>query len=321
MKSKKKFLITGGAGFIGFHLAKKLSSLGHYIDIIDNFSRGKYDKEFKDFINKKNISFYKSDLNLTTPKLSNNYSYIFHLAAIVGVKNVLNEPYKVLIDNVESLKKMIEVGRKQKKLERFIFTSTSEVYAGSLYDNMLKFPTKEDSVLTLGNYMNDRNSYMLSKIYGENMCGLSTLPYLIVRPHNIFGERMGMSHVIPEIIKRAKHTKNKKFVVYNPNHKRTFCYIKDAVNMILELTMSKKSLNKIYNIGDQQNELKIIDLTKKILKLMKKNYLIKKVNIKNFSPLKRIPSTRKLKNVINYSIQSSLDANLKKTIDWYLSKI
>ena len=79
---------------------------------------------------------------------------------------------------------------------------------------------------------------MLSKIYGEVLCHFSNLPYIIIRPHNIFGERMGMSHVIPELIRKI--LLSKKFVnVSNQTHKRTFCYIKDAIDLIVIL-MKKK---------------------------------------------------------------------------------
>ena len=168
--------------------------------------------------------------------------------------------------------------------------------------------------------MNVRDSYMLSKIYGENMCRFSNLPYLIIRPHNIFGERMGMSHVIPELIKKAKS--NKKFLnVYNPYHKRTFCYISDAINMMLKLINTKKSLNKIYNIGSTKDEIKILDLAKKILKIINKKKIIKKIKLNNFSPKRRVPSTKKLIKDTNYKIDSLLSNNLKKTINWYIANI
>ena len=106
---------------------------------------------------------------------------------------------------------------------------------------------------------------MLSKIYGEAMCHFSSIPFTILRPHNIFGERMGMSHVIPELTKKAKNHK-KVFSVNNGNHKRAFCYIDDAINMILKIMNTQKTVGKTYNIGDPRFEIKIIKLAKKSLK-------------------------------------------------------
>ena len=318
---KRKVLSTGGAGFIGFHLAKKLEKQGYIIDIIDNLSRGRFDYEFKDFVKKKNISFIKYDLTKKKfPLVSKNYYLIFHFAAIVGVTNVVNQPFEVLTKNILALKNLIDFAKTQRQLDRFIFTSTSEVYAGSLRNGLLSFPTKESSLLTINEEMNTRDSYMLSKIYGENMCRFSGLPYLIIRPHNIFGERMGMSHAIPELIKKIQSDK-KVLNVYNPNHKRTFCYVGDAINMMMKLIDTKKSLNKIYNLGNTKNEIKILDLAKKIMKILNKKKIIKKIALNNFSPKRRLPSTKKMTKDTGYRIDSLLDNNLEKTINWYIANI
>ena len=115
MIKKRKVLITGGAGFIGFHLAKKLQKQGFIIHIIDNLSRGKFDNEFKNFIKKKNIFFIKHDLTKKKiPLTSKNYYLIFHFAAIVGVANVVNKPFEVLTKNVLTLKNLIDFAKTQK---------------------------------------------------------------------------------------------------------------------------------------------------------------------------------------------------------------
>ena len=127
------------------------------------------DKELIKLLTNKNINFKNLDLS-TDCKLSNrNYDYIFHLAAIVGVKNVINSPKNVLEKNIKLLMNILNFSTKQRKIIRFIFLSTSEVYAGSLRYKMLNFPTSEHSTLSL-EVKNERGTYMLSKIYGEALC-------------------------------------------------------------------------------------------------------------------------------------------------------
>ena len=108
----------------------------------------------------------KNDLN----GLDKEYNLIFHLAAIIGVQYVLKAPYDVLAKNVELLENLINIANEQKQLERFVFTSTSEVYAGTLKHFSMEIPTPETTPLTITELSENRTSYMLSKIYGEALC-------------------------------------------------------------------------------------------------------------------------------------------------------
>lgn len=317
MKASQKILITGGVGFIGYHLTKKLIKDGFKIDIIDNLSRGKHDKYFKFLLRDNNVNFYNHDLSKIPEIKYNRYLFIFHLAAIVGVKNVIEKPYDVLEKNIRLLTNSISLAKKQKKLKRFFFFSTSEIYAGSLNNKIIKFPTNENNILSLNNLSNKRSTYMLSKIYGEALCHFSNLPYTIFRPHNIFGERMGMSHVIPELTKKSLRKKDTSLEVHNSNDSRCFCFIDDALQIIIKSMYSKKTLGKTYNLGDSRKEIKIYDLAKKILKILNINKKIKNKIIDNSSPKRRVPSMNKLFNDINFKLKSSFERNLKSTVLWY----
>ena len=317
----KRVLIIGGAGFLGFNLAKKFLNNKYQVDIIDNFQRGRKDKDFIKFSKSNKLKILNINIfKFNKTKINKNYDYIFNLAAIVGVKNVLNNPYSVLINNLENKKKAIEIATYQKKLKKFIFTSTSEVYAGSLENKLLKFPTKESNIIALHNFKNPRATYMISKIYGEIMCHNSGLPFLILRPHNIYGPRMGTSHVIPElIIKFYKNAKNL-IKINNPYHKRTFCYIDDAVSMIFKLTTNNKTKFKTFNIGNQSPEITMIDLSKKIYSIVSPRKKIKIIGNKrenDYSPKKRCPDTSSLKKIISLKKNSNLDQGIKKTFKWY----
>lgn len=311
----KKILITGGAGFIGFNLLKKLSSnKNNLIDVYDNFFRGKKDIEFKKIIKRKNVNFYEVDLTQKF-KLKKNYNEIYHFAAIVGVSNVNLNPLTTLINNVKPLMTILEEINVKKLNPKIIFASTSEVYGPIFELNKNKLKFSEEIDLIFPSKIIDRHSYLMSKIYCEKLLELSGLKYIIVRPHNIYGPRMGFSHVIPELINKIKL--EKKINVFSPYHSRAFCFIDDAIDQILKLNLQKKALNNTFNIGNDSQEIKIIELARKLIKLMKsKKNILKQKNSKG-SPSRRCPNLNKIKKYIRLNKFSKLEDGLKKTIKWY----
>ena len=315
----KKVLVTGGAGFIGYHLANKLLKNDYQIDLLDNFSRGVNDKYLSDLEENKKINFINADLlsSLTIDQIDHDYSYIYHLAALIGVQHVIKSPYEVLTKNFILFQNTMKIAKQQKKLERFIFASTSEVYAGTLQHFGLDFPTPEKTPLTVSNLNESRTSYMLSKIYGEAMCLHSGVPVTIIRPHNFYGPRMGLSHVIPEIMKKVVDSENGLVDVFSVNHKRTFCHINDAVEMIQLLAESIQTIGKSYNIGNDDEEITIGDLAQKIINLIGKDVVINPLPTTQGSPERRCPNISKLKKATSYIKKNSLDKGLQNTFDWY----
>ena len=321
--AKKKILVIGGAGFLGYHISKKLMKKFN-IHIVDNLSRGKLDKDLLKLIKTKNVKFYKKDLskNINLNSFSKNYTYIFQFAAIVGVKNVLSSPFKVIEQNFNIQTNSIKIAMKQKKLSKFLFTSTSEVHLGNVYKNKINFPTKEEDEIILPDIKEPRSTYMMSKILGELMLHNSNLKFLIFRPNNIFGERMGMSHVIPELVNKFLNSKkNSSVIINNHSHSRSFCYIDDAVHQMIKLTFSK-SLNQTFNIGNDKNLIKIIDLAKMIRKLTARNDVkIKKGKFVDGSPKKRLPSLKKIKLLFRINFKKNLKKHCINTINWNKKKI
>ncbi len=315
----KKVLIIGGAGFIGYHLSKKFLKKKYKVFVLDNLSRKHTDIEIKDLRKNKNYNFIKGDIlnfNNLKKKLNNDYSFIVNLAAIVGVDNVINNSYDVMYKNALINHFALQIAKKQKRLKKFIFFSTSEIYAGSLKNNLIKFPTKENNLISLVEFKNKRQTYMISKIYGEMMCFQSQLPILIIRPHNFFGPRMGKSHVIPELLSKLNN-KKKKFILKNGHHQRTFCYIDDAVEIIFFLIVNKNK-NTVYNVGQQKPVITILELAKKINKLFFENKNIKtEKKIFDHSPIKRCPDITLIKKEIKKMPNTSLNTALNKTFLWY----
>lgn len=319
-----KVLVTGGAGFIGYHLAKELLVQGYKVVIADDFSRGVKDQFLKELEQKSNAIIISVDLmrkeNLL--RLGGDFDYIYHLAAIIGVQNVLDHPYEVLQKNVILLMNLIDFARTQKGLKRFIFASTSEIYAGTLQFFQMDVPTPEATPLTITPLENARTSYMLSKIYGEALMQQSKLPFTIIRPHNFYGPRMGMSHVIPELLKKAYNASDDgKIEVFSVNHKRSFCYISDAVKMICMLSEAKEACGQTYNIGNESPEVTMQEIAEIILRVTNRKIDIDAKPATEGSPARRCPAMHKTKECIGYSSEITLEEGIRKTFDWYKTYI
>jgi len=320
----KKILITGGAGFIGLHLANTLYKNGHEIHLLDNFSRAAKDPDLETFLALDNVRMIQYDLmdKSFIEKLDKDYDVIYHFAAILGVPHVLGRPYDVLTKNVELLENVLEYAHKQKNLQRFVFTSTSEVYAGTLQHFQLPIPTPENTPLALTNLELPRTSYMLSKIYGEAMCQHSKLPFTIVRPHNVYGPRMGMSHVIPILLERAhKMTENIPLDVYSPTHKRTFCYISDAVDLLQRIIDTNDCNGKTLNLGSTDTEITMETLGEVIVKVTSKGNGINFMPITEGSVERRCPDMSEAIQMTGYQSIISLEDGVTKTYEWYKNNV
>lgn len=315
-----KALITGGAGFIGYHLSKELLEKGYFVVLVDNFARGVEDAFLKELEVNEKVTFISADLlaEENVMKLGDDFDYIYHLAAIIGVQNVLNHPYDVLEKNTKLLMNMIDFARIQRHLRRFVFASTSEVYAGTLQFFDMEIPTPEDTPLAITPLQHPRTSYMLSKIYGEALLQQSGIPFTIVRPHNFYGQRMGMSHVIPELLKKAYFTKDGQALeVFSVDHKRSFCYISDAVTMIRMLAESESTVGQEYNIGNETPEITMMEVAQIILRVVDKPLEINAQPATEGSPSRRCPSMKKTTAVVGNRECVSLEEGIRKTFDWY----
>lgn len=320
-----KVLITGGAGFIGLHLARELHKNGYAVDLVDNFSRGVEDDELRSFSRLPGVRLINLDLlkPQSWDKLDREYIKIFHLAAIIGVRNVLQRPYDVLVQNVRLLELAISFAHKCSMLDRFVFASTSEVYAGTLKYFELPIPTSEDAPIALTPLNHPRTSYMLSKIYGEAMCHLSGLPWLIIRPHNFYGPRMGMAHVIPEQLQKMYFApRGGKIVVLSPDHKRTFCFIDDAVKIISRAAASDQCIGEVLNIGSQEGELTIMELCTLLLEITgRKDLTLVPGETTPGSPARRCPDMSKAVALLGELPSTSLSGGVEATFAWYKKNV
>lgn len=314
-------LVIGGAGFIGGHLAKALAQSGHSVDVLDNFSRGVADDFLGELARTHGVGVLSGDLvdPQALAPLDDRYDYIFQLAAIIGVKHVLARPYEVLHKNVAIHASAIAFAQRQRQLKRFVFASTSEVYAGSLQHLDLPVPTPETVPLVLTDLAQPRTSYMLSKLYGEAMCQQSGVPFTILRPHNVYGERMGLSHVVPELMQKARAIgTGGSLPVASVSHRRAFCHVSDAIDLTIGLAMSDQGRNGTFNIGNGDAEISMGELARLILKTIgREDIRIETLPDTPGSPHRRCPDMTHAIAASGVRPRVSLEEGLRLTHAWY----
>lgn len=322
-----KCLITGAAGFIGYHLASHLLiNPNNQLVLVDNLQRGKMDEDFKILLKDKRVKFVEADLTDWNfyRTLSTDFDHVYHLAAVNGTKLFYEMPQEVLRVNTLSLIYILEWVRGLKKKPKLCFTSSNEACAGALAAfNQLPIPTPENVPLVISDPYNPRWSYGGTKLIGElfviHYAKAYGFPALIVRPHNFYGSRAGRDHVIPELCKKITD-RVEPFVLYSPEETRTFCYIKDAVEA-MQILMDSKSTDgqpvETVNIGNT-DEVTMLDLVKKMFAAA--GWMPKKLEFKPSSPgsvKRRLADISKIKKLVGWEPKTKLADGLKATLAWY----
>lgn len=320
----ERALITGGGGFIGMHLARALAEKGYEVVVADSFARAVKDRALADLVDRFGVRIADTDLLVADNALAlgRDFAVIYHLAAIIGVRHVLERPFAVLADNVALTANALELAKRQNNLERFVFASSSEVTAGAHIHLDAPVPTPEDIPLALTDIAHPRTSYMLSKIYGEAMCRHAGVPFTIVRPHNVYGPRMGMAHVVPELLKRAHDLKaGGKLDVASVDHRRAFCYADDAVDMIFRLSTAPGAENGTFNVGNQTAEMSIGDLAAIVVSVVGRDAEINPLPPTPGSPTRRCPDMRRTAAVTGFVPAVSVAEGVARTYAWYRDNV
>ncbi len=316
-----KILITGGAGFIGYHLAKSLSLSKNTIVIADK--KLPNDNEFNRLINKSNITVIQVDLTKKNSwkKIGSNFDQVYHLASINGFKQFREIPFEVIRVGILSTINLLEWLRdiNSKSKTKILFTSSNETYIGSR--ESLSIPTPEEIPLVIPNPYDPRWSYAGQKIINElliiNFCKATNLRYTIVRPHNLYGPRAG--GMIPKMIEKVI-SKTDPYPIISPDENRSSCYIDDAVNAIKIAMASNKTDGKTYNIGSS-TEQTVGEISKTLFDIAK--WQPKALDIKKFpndSNLHCLPDISKLQKDTGWKPKTSLEVGLKKTLHWYINQ-
>ncbi len=316
-----KILITGGAGFIGGHLANRLLQFkGVKIDLLDNFSRAVHDPFLDKLKANPNVGLVQKDLlqHGSLDDLADDYTHIVHFAAIVGVVHVLNKPYEVLRKNEGMMFAALDLAHRQKNLQRFVFASTSEIVAGTLLQYGIEVPTPETTPICVPDPSDVRHTYLLSKLYGEALCYHCGLPFTCVRPHNVYGPRMGLVHVVPELAKKIHALpEGGNLEVFSAEHMRSFCYVDDAVEIIARLMTGGDNCKGVFNLGTQNPEVTIREVAQTVVDVIGKKIKLVDGPTMTGSPTRRCPDMTKTTNACGYASQVSLKEGISKTLAWY----
>ena len=321
-----KILVTGGAGFIGYFISEALSRDGkNELLLVDNLARGRRDQDLETLLSRKNVSFLSADI---TDKgifdsLDKDFEYIYHLAAVIGVKNVMRDPDRVLFVNAVSTLNVLEFAKSLKGLKKLLFSSTSEIYAGTLRHFGIDIPTAEDVPLTVDDITSERSTYALSKMYGESICYNFSrkfdIPVTIVRYHNVYGPRMGFAHVIPETF--IKVLRGGEIDVPSPSHTRAFCYVDDAVEYSIRACESPETENMTLHIGNSEEETRIDDLVRTIAEILEVDIDINPLPDTPGSPPRRCPDISKIISKTGFRPEDPLREGIDRTYERYKDKL
>jgi UDP-glucose 4-epimerase len=304
-----KYLITGGAGFIGSHLSDALVARGDSVIVVDNLSTGKNEVV-------PSVEFIQGSIfdEKLMDSLVSKADHVLHLAAAVGVFNIVNKPLESLMTNIKGTEIMLELCDKYKK--PILITSTSEVYGKN---NTV--PLNEESDRVLGSPLKSRWSYSEAKAIDESMAYFyyqeKGLEVRLIRLFNTVGPRQvghyGM--VVPRFVSAA--VSGSALSVYGSGEQiRCFCHVADAVRALLLVMDSDKAIGEVFNVGNNQ-QISIMDLAKKVISVTRSSSAIEMVAYEKAYPAgfedmeRRVPDISKIERVLGWKPQIGLEQIIK----------
>lgn len=316
-----RVLITGGAGFIGSHLADAYLERGDEVIIIDDLSTGRMEN-IRHLEGNPRFSYTIDSVHnvAVTAALVDQSDVVIHLAAAVGVKLIVESPVHTIETNVRGTEVVLELANKKQK--RVLIASTSEVYGLST-----DVPFREDGNLVMGATTKGRWSYACSKAIDEFLALAywreKKLPTTIVRLFNTVGPRQtgryGM--VIPSFVKQA--LAGRPITVYgNGKQTRCFGYVGDVVGALIKLMDHRDAVGQVFNIGSEE-EISILQLAEKVKKLTRSDSEIVFVPYdeayeEGFEDMpRRVPDTTKISQLVGFKPEMTLEGILEKVIDFH----
>src|SRR5690349_4904822 len=321
MRSSMRALITGGAGFVGSHLSEALLANGHEVFALDNLSTGSIDNI--EHLKTNPLFHYTIDSVTNEPVLAeliDRCDVIFHLAAAVGVRKIVEEPVATIETNVHGTEVVLKHANKKKKL--VVIASTSEVYGKSL-----EVPFREDADLVLGPTPKHRWAYACSKAIDEFLALAywkeKKLPVIIIRLFNTVGPRQSGQYgmVIPNFVRQA--LANQPITVFGDGtQSRSFTYVGDVVQGLLQLVQHPQAVGEVFNIGNGQ-EISMRALAEKIKTMTGSTSDVvlipyDKAYEAGFEDMpRRVPDLGKIRGLVGYEPRVHLDEILSRVIDHF----
>jgi len=320
-----KALITGGAGFLGSHLSEALLARGDEVFVLDNLSTGSIDNI--EHLKPLERFHYVIDSVINEPlaaELIDRVDVVFHLAAAVGVRLIVESPVNTIETNVHGTEMVLKLANKKKK--KVMIASTSEVYGKST-----EVPFGEDADLVMGATSKGRWSYACSKAIDEFLALAywkeKHLPVFVCRLFNTVGPRQtgryGM--VIPNFVRQAQL--GQPITVFGDGTQtRCFTYVGDVVGQLMALADNPGAIGQVFNIGNDRDEISMLDLAKRVLdRSGSKSEIVlvpyAKAYEEGFEDMpRRVPDLRKLRALTGYEPKVQLDEILDRVIAYFTSE-
>ncbi|NOQ73589.1 MAG: NAD-dependent epimerase/dehydratase family protein [Crocinitomix sp.] len=302
----RKILLTGGAGNVGSAMAQGLlNEPDTYLTVVDDLSTGNINKLPK---NHPNLKFIKADVNnreeITDIMLSNQFDYVFHYAAYVGVQRTQENPIRVLND-IDGIKHILSLS-KNTGVKRFFFSSSSEVYG-----EPVTIPQHEETTP-----LNSRVPYAVVKNVGEAFCKSYmqeyNLDYTIFRFFNTYGPNQTQDFVMSKFISQAMQ--NKAITIYGDGSQtRTFCYVSDNIEATIKALNNDLFVNDVINIGGE-TVISILELAELIIKLTNsKSEITFLPPLKDGDMTRRQPDNSKMKAILGRELMT-IEEGIKKLL-------
>jgi UDP-glucose 4-epimerase len=306
-----RVLITGGAGFIGSHLAEALLERGDWVAIIDDLSTGSFEN-IAHFSDHPRFEFAIDSISNETvlDRLASKCDAIVHLAAVVGVKLVVESPVQTITTNVGGTEAVLRAARRYRA--KTLLASTSEVYGKGV-----QVPFRESDDVLLGTTSRNRWAYAASKMVDEFLglayCRQYGLPVVPFRLFNTVGPRQTGSYgmVMPRFVGAA--LRGEPLQVYGDGTQtRCFCHVKDATRAIIALADEPAAVGRVFNIGSNE-EISILALAQRVVELLESTSQItfvpyEQVYAKGFEDMaRRVPDTQRIQEVVGWRPRHLLD--------------
>ncbi len=316
-----KALVTGGAGFIGSHLAQELLRGGYQVTILDDFSTGKM-ANIASLEGNKNFQIVRGSIldEKLVDRVVEKVDSIFHLAAAVGVELIIKKPLESLTTNIKGTEVVLEAACRYNR--KILITSTSEIYGKNANG-----PLKEDDDRILGSPLKSRWSYSTSKAVDEILSYTyfreRNLPTIIVRLFNTVGPRQSANYgmVIPRFVAQA--LKNEPITIYGSGKQsRCFLHVKDAIGAMIKLMQTQEAIGQVFNLGSQE-EVTMEELAKKVIEIAKSDSKLVYIPYdqayeQGFEDMfRRIPDISKVQRFIDFEPTVSLDDIIVDVVKYY----
>lgn len=314
-----RHLVTGAAGLIGFELARQLAAAGDEVVCVDSFLKGGED-DLAALAAEHGARVEVRPLDLTTPAAAvelpgvrGPFDAIFHLAAIVGVRYVNDHPYETLAHNARSTLAVTDLALRD-GCRTFFVASSSENYAAGVDHGWVPIPTPEDVPLVIDDVALPRRSYAASKIASEaavfGAARIGAFAPVVLRFHNVYGERMRATHVIPEFVRCALERIDP-FPIHGPDQTRSFLHVSDAARALRTILAARAE--GVYNVGCTE-ETVIRDLAELVFDAVDFRPRVAELPPAPGSVARRVPDVTKLTQ-LGFAPEVALTEGIRRTVE------